>query len=67
MAILMALSRIFMSMHFPSDLIFGAYVGSFIPIIVFKLYFMKKIEKIISSNDIEISDLFRIMYYRVFI
>lgn len=67
MAILMALSRIFMSMHFPSDLIFGAYVGSFVPIVVFKLYFMDKIEKIISSNDIEISDLLRIMYYRVFI
>ena len=67
MAILMALSRIFMSMHFPSDLIFGAYVGSFVPIIVFKLYFMNKIGKIISSNDIEIPDLFRIMYYRVFI
>lgn len=67
MAILMALSRIFMSMHFPSDLIFGAYLGCFVPIIVFKLYFMDKIEKIISSNDILISDLFRIMYYRVFI
>ena len=67
MACLMALSRIFMSMHFPSDLIFGAYVGSVVPIIIFKFYYMKEINKIILSNDIVISDLLKIMYYRAFI
>ena len=37
-AILMGISRIFMSMHFPSDILFGAYLGSLIPILLYKLY-----------------------------
>ena len=45
-ASLMALSRIFMSMHFPSDLIAGAYVGSIVPYLLYKSIFMERIESI---------------------
>ena len=34
-AILMSLSRIFMSMHFPSDLFAGAYLGSIVPVLFY--------------------------------
>ena len=34
-----------MSMHFPSDILFGAYLGSLIPILLYKLYYETKMEK----------------------
>ena len=39
LAILMGISRIFMTMHFPSDIIFGAYFGAIIPIILHQKIF----------------------------
>ena len=42
----MGLSRIFMSMHFPSDIVAGAYLGSLVPIILYNYSFKDKIEKI---------------------
>ena len=40
----MGLSRIFMTMHFPSDIFFGAYLGAIVPIILYKNIFSKKIK-----------------------
>ena len=42
----MGLSRIFMSMHFPSDLIAGAYLGSIVPIIIYNNFYREEVEKI---------------------
>ena len=63
----MGVSRIFMSMHFPSDLIFGAYIGSLTPILIFDWFYKDKIEKILKSNKISLSDLGKLMYNRMFI
>ncbi len=66
-AVLMGLSRIFMSMHFPSDIIAGAYLGSLVPIILYKYSFRRKIEKIKKKHDFLFKDLIRLMYWRMFI
>ncbi len=66
-AILMGLSRIFMSMHFPSDIVAGAYLGSLVPIILYNLSFKYKIEKIKKKHDFFFKDLVRLMYWRMFI
>jgi len=66
-ASLMGISRIFMSMHFPSDIIFGAYVGSIFPILLFKLYFKKRLEKFSKDNLMKFSEFVKLMYWRIFI
>ncbi len=48
-AFLMGISRIFMSMHFPSDLIIGAYIGLLFPVILYKNLFFDKI-KLVNSD-----------------
>ena len=45
LAILMGLSRIFMTMHFPSDIFFGAYLGAIVPILLYQNIFYKKISE----------------------
>ena len=64
-AILMGLSRIFMSMHFPSDIIFGAYVGSFIPIILYKLYFQKSFDRVELRNTTKFQNFLKLLYWRI--
>ena len=66
-AILMGISRIFMSMHFPSDLLFGAYIGSLTPLLIFEYFFKEKINTILKSNKISLLDLGKLLYNRVFI
>ena len=66
-ASLMALSRIFMSMHFPSDLIAGAYVGSIVPYLLYKSIFMERIESIKKTYQISFKDLLKLMYWRLYI
>ena len=66
-AILMGISRIFMSMHFPSDLLFGAYVGSLTPLLIFEYFFKEKINVILKSNKISLLDLGKLLYNRMFI
>ena len=66
-AILMGISRIFMSMHFPSDLLFGAYIGSLIPLLIFDYFFREKINMIYESNKISLLDLGKLLYNRMFI
>ena len=66
-AILMGISRIFMSMHFPSDLLFGAYIGSLTPLLIFEYFFKEKINIIFRSNKISLLDLGKLLYNRLFI
>ena len=67
LATMMGLSRIFMSMHFPSDLIAGAYLGSIVPILFYDKMFKKKIEKIKKKHRFYFSDILKLMYLRIFI
>ncbi len=66
-AMLMGLSRIFMSMHFPSDLIFGAYIGSLIPIVIYKFHFKFKFDKIKKTRSINFFTFCKLLYWRMFI
>jgi membrane-associated phospholipid phosphatase len=65
LAILMGISRIFMTMHFPSDIIFGAYVGSFIPIIIYKLYFEKSFDRVELRNTTKFQNFLKLLYWRI--
>ena len=66
-AALMGISRIFMSMHFPSDILFGAYLGSLIPILLYKLYYESKMDKYKGDNMISFSQFAKLTYWRIFI
>jgi membrane-associated phospholipid phosphatase len=55
-ASLMGLSRIFMSMHFPSDLVAGAYLGALVPYILYKHFYEEKIESIKKNYNISFKD-----------
>ena len=66
-AALMGISRIFMSMHFPSDILFGAYLGSLIPILLYKLYYETKMDKYKGDNMISFSQFAKLTYWRIFI
>ena len=66
-ASLMGLSRIFMSMHFPSDLVAGAYLGAFVPYILYKRIYKEKIESIKKNYNISFKDLVRLIYWRFYI
>ncbi|MEE2695268.1 MAG: phosphatase PAP2 family protein [Pseudomonadota bacterium] len=66
-AFLMGISRIFMSMHFPSDLISGAYLGAIVPMILYNSFYKEKIENIKKNCDISFKDLIRLMYWRIFL
>ena len=56
-----------MSMHFPSDLVAGAYLGSIVPVLFYDKFFKKKIEKIKKKHNFSFIDLFKLMYWRIFI
>jgi len=64
---LMGISRIFMSMHFPSDILFGAYLGSLIPILLYKLYYETKMQKYKGDNTVSFSQFIKLTYWRIFI
>ena len=67
LASLMAISRIFMSMHFPSDLIAGAYLGSIIPVFLYNCFYRKEIEKIKNKYDVFLTDIVKLLYWRFYI
>jgi len=64
---LMGISRIFMSMHFPSDILFGAYLGSLIPILLYKLYYKTKIENYNGEKMVSFIQFVKLTYWRMFI
>ncbi len=66
-AVLMGLSRIFMSMHFPSDLVSGAYLGSIIPVLLYKYNFKDKIDEIKKKHKVLFRDIMKLMFWRLFI
>ena len=63
----MGLSRIFMTMHFPSDIFFGAYLGSIIPILLYKKIFEKKIKFFKQSGVTSLYSFLKLIYWRIFI
>ena len=67
LASLMGISRIFMSMHFPSDIIFGAYLGFIIPIALYNHFFIAKIEKIENCNYLSLNNFLKLLYWRFFL
>ena len=67
LAILMGVSRIFMSMHFPSDIFFGAYLGAVVPVFLYKYYFEKKINFYKETNVTNVYDFIKLLYWRIFI
>ena len=56
-----------MSMHFPSDILFGAYLGSLIPILLYKLYYETKMEKYRDDKMVSFSQFAKLTYWRIFI
>ncbi len=66
-AFLMGISRIFMSMHFPSDIIFGAYLGAIIPIILYNNFFREKLRKYDVNKIASFYQFLRLFYWRLFI
>ena len=66
-ASLMGISRIFMSMHFPSDIFFGAYLGSIIPILLYKSFYETKINNLRNSSLSSFKGFLKLMYWRIFI
>ena len=67
LAILMGISRIFMTMHFPSDIFFGAYFGAIIPILLHQKIFYKKIKIYERSGVTSLYRFSKLMYLRIFI
>ena len=62
----MGISRIFMSMHFPSDIFFGAYLGAVIPVFLYNFY-KPKIDSFDSKNLVSFNDFIKLIYWRIFI
>jgi len=66
-ACLVGLSRIFMSMHFPSDLIFGAYIGTFFPIWLYKVIYLEKLKKLTKEKIFSFRRFLKLIYLRLII
>ena len=66
-AALMGISRIFMSMHFPSDILFGAYLGSLVPILLYKLHYEIKMDKYKGDKMVSFGKFVKLTYWRIFI
>ena len=66
-AFLIGLSRIFLSMHFFSDIILGAYVGSVGPIITYIFLFKDKFELINFDQVLKPKVFFKLLWYKFFI
>ncbi len=64
-ACLLGISRIFMNAHFPSDLILGAYIGSFFPVILYKIYFLEKFRKLKKEKIFHFKIFLKLLYLRL--
>ncbi len=67
LASLMAISRIFMSMHFPSDIIFGAYIGLIIPLVIYKHFFYAKFKIEENQDFITLNNFSRLLYWKFYV
>tara|TARA_B100000989_G_C19509540_1_gene458246 strand:- start:594 stop:1373 length:780 start_codon:yes stop_codon:yes gene_type:complete len=67
LATFIGISRIFMSAHFPSDLIMGAYIGSVFPIILYNLNFKNDFLKINEQKLIDFNVFLKLICIRFFI
>ena len=54
-----------MSMHFPSDIFFGAYLGAIVPVLLYKNYFEKKLNFMNSQALQMYMILSKLMYWRI--
>lgn len=63
-ATLVGISRIFMSMHFPSDLILGAYIGMFFPLAIFVLFFQEKLNNYKKEKNFNFRLFMKLIYLR---
>ncbi|MDC3090904.1 phosphatase PAP2 family protein [Rickettsiales bacterium] len=66
-ACLLGLARIFMSAHFPSDIILGAYIGSFFPIIIYKLYFLDKFKDLDGEKIFDFRNFLKMLYLKILV
>ena len=63
----MGVSRIFMSMHFPSDIFFGAYLGALVPIFLYKMYYKSLIMVYDNDKLVNSREFIKLLYWRIFI
>ena len=66
-ACLMGVSRIFMSMHFPSDIFFGAYLGALVPIFLYKVHYKSLIMVYDNDKLVNSREFIKLLYWRIFI
>ena len=66
-SILIGLSRIFLSMHFPSDIILGGYIGLIGPIITYFLIFQRKFALFNKDKILKAKVFLKILCYKFYI
>lgn len=66
-SILIGLSRIFLSMHFPSDIILGGYIGLIGPIITYLFIFQHKFSILSRDKILKPKVFFKILCYKFYI
>lgn len=66
-SILIGLSRIFLSMHFPSDIILGGYIGLIGPILTYFLIFQRKFALFNKDKILKAKVFLKILCYKFYI
>ena len=56
-----------MSAHFPSDIISGAYVGSFFPIFIYKVYFLDRFKKLNKEKLFDFKTFLKMLYLKILV
>ena len=56
-----------MSMHFPSDIFFGAYLGALVPIFLYKMYYKSLIMVYDNDKLVNSREFIKLLYWRIFI
>lgn len=64
---LIGISRIFLSMHFPSDIILGAYIGLIGPILTYIYIFQRKFSLLNKDKILKARVFFKILCYKFYI
>ena len=66
-SLLIGLSRIFLSMHFPADIILGAYIGLIGPLLTYVLFFEKKFKAINLEKILKLRVFIKLLYYKLYL